>query len=150
MPTKVAAINSSKLLIAISDENSPETFSHPCMINTERGIEFTSSATETLLPYCPPDEDLPGWIEREGDSLSASITGTGVYDARLNDHELFSDWFMLQLSKKVRVIIGDLGYYEGNWLLTSFRITGPGRRDKVQFSCTMQSDGQIGPWKPTT
>lgn len=119
------------------------------MINTNRGVQFTSNATETLLPYCPPDEDLAGWIEREGDSLSASITGAGVYDARLNDHELFTDWFMLQLSKHVRVIVGDLGYYDGNWLLTSFSINGPGRREKVAFDCTLQSDGPIT-WKATT
>jgi hypothetical protein len=75
MPTRVAAINSSKLLIAISNGASPEVFSHPCMINTNRGIAFTSNPTEVLIPYCPPDEDLAGWIEREGDGLSATVTG---------------------------------------------------------------------------
>lgn len=149
MPQKVAAINSSKLLIAISNGNSPETFSHPCMINTNRGIQFTSNTSESILPYCPPDEDLPGWIEREGDSLSASITGAGVFDERLSDLELFWDWYLSQESKNIRVIVGDLGYYKGLWLLTAFNIAGPGRREKVAFDSTMLSDGPLD-WIVTT
>lgn len=119
------------------------------MINTARGIQFTSSATEVLVPYCPPDEDLAGWIEREGDSLSASITGAGIFDAVHADHELFVDWFMSQLSRHCRVIVGSLGYFDGYWLLSSFGITGPGRREKVTFDCNMQSDGPIT-WLATT
>lgn len=149
MPTKVNSINTSKLLVAISNGNSPETFSHPCMINTNRGIQFSSNATETVVPYCPPDEDLAGWIEREGDTLSAAISGAGVFDSAEDDFETFNDWYMAQESKHVHVIIGALGYYDGYWLLTAFGINGPGRREKVQFDCSMLSDGPLT-WHRTT
>lgn len=149
MPTRVAAINSSKLLIAIGNGASPETFTHPCMINTARGIQFSSNATETLLPYCPPDEDLAGWIEREQDSLTATISGAGVLDAVLTPFELFWDWFDLGLSKHVHVIVGALGYFNGSWICSAKNIQGPGRREKVTFDCTLLSDGPIN-WNATT
>jgi hypothetical protein len=149
MPTRVAAINSSKLLIAISNGASPEVFSHPCMINTNRGIAFTSNPTEVLIPYCPPDEDLAGWIEREGDGLSATVTGAGVFDAVLLDIELFHDWFTLQLSKHIHVIIDTRGYWDGNFLCTAFSENGPGRRQKVEFDGTFMSDGPLS-WHATT
>jgi hypothetical protein len=143
MPTQVAAINSSKLLIRLGDGDSPEVFSHPCMINTERGITFSSAPTESLVPYCPPDEDLPGWIEREGDALTASITGAGIFNAELTDIEQFIDWYEGQTSKNLQVVVNTLGYYTGAWVLTEYTINGPGRREKVTFNATIMSDGPI-------
>lgn len=153
MPTLVSAMNSSKLLIQLGDGASPETFAHPCMINTSRGIEFTNSPTEALIPYCPPDEDLPGWIERESDSNSATITGAGMFDSKSLD--TFWNWFEGGASKTIHVYVNvgaspgdspaslEAGYWNGLWVLNSFSVQGPGRREKVTFDCTILSDGPI-------
>lgn len=150
MATLVTPINTSKLLIAIGNGLSPESFNHKCMINTSRGISFSGTPTETVIPNCPPDEDEPAWIDRELDTLSATITGAGVFDSSpTSGIELWSDWFILAEVKNVRVMVSDKGYWRGVFILTSFSVTGSGRREKVQFECTLMSDGEIR-WVPTT
>lgn len=144
--TPVSFINTSKLLIRLGNGGSPEQFIHPCMINTSRGIAFTSSMTESVIPFCPPDEDLPGFIDREGDSLSASVSGAGVFDSE--SLAIFNTWFFNQTSKNIHVevnagMVNGGGYYYFSALLQSFDITGPGRREKVNFTCTIVSDGAI-------
>jgi hypothetical protein len=152
-PTAVLPINGSQLFIAIGNGGSPETFAHPCMINAERGIEFTSNPLETMLPHCSPDEDLAAWVERQGDGLSAQITGAGMMDTRNPDQagglESWSDWFILQEIKNIHVIVGDVGYWRGAFLLTTLRIAGPGRKQKVTFDCTLQNSGAVS-WVRTT
>lgn len=152
MPTIVSHLNSSKLLIQLGDGASPETFAHPCMINTARGIEFSSSPSESMVPYCPPDEDLPAWVDREIDALTAAINGAGIFDSL--SHDIFRVWYLSGASKNIRVkldltVAGDspfsaeAGYYQGAWVLQGFSITGPGRREKVTFDCSILSDGPI-------
>jgi predicted secreted protein len=119
------------------------------MINTQRGIVFSSSTTETVVPYCPPDEDLAGWIEREGDALSAAFNGDGVFNGERLDVERFWDWFVQQTSKNVHVVMGQVGYWSGAFLCTGFEASGAGRREKVQFSGSFISDGPIV-WVATT
>lgn len=137
--TVVNAFNSSKLLIRLGDGGSPETFTHPCMINTSRGIAFSSNPTEVLLPFCPPDDDLSAWIEREPDAYTASISGAGIFDR--DSHDIFWDWWVSSESKHVHVLIFEEGYYSGSAILSSYTISGPGRREKVTFDCTILSDG---------
>jgi hypothetical protein len=153
MPTAVLPINSSQLFIAIGNGGSPETFAHPCMINAARQIQFTSNPVESLLPYCSPDEDLAAWVERQGDGLSVQITGSGMLSIRTPSQaggiEDWSDWFILQELKNIHVLIATAGYYYGAFLLTSFGITGPGRKQKVTFDCNLQSSGAMG-WVRTT
>ena len=146
MPTLVKAINSSKLIVRVGDGASPEVFTQYCLINTSRGIDFTSSPTESLIPYCPPDEDLPGWVDREVDRLSASITGAGILDTASKG--FFNDWFKSGLSRNLQVALNvpavdGGGYWFGAGILTSFRVAGPGRREKATADLTIMSDG---PW----
>lgn len=146
MPTLVDAMNSSKLLVRLGDGGGSEVFTHPCLINTSRGIEFSTSPTESLVPYCSPDEDKAGWVDREVDSKSAAINGAGVLDTKsLN---VFWAWWDSGLSKNIQVAVNVLqaeggGYWSGAAILQSFTVTGPGRREKVTFDCSIMSDG---PW----
>lgn len=144
MPIPVAFLKSTQLLIRIGNSDSPQQFIHPCMINTTRGIVFNSNLIDTLVPFCPPDEDLPGWIEREMDSLSATINGAGILDTKSLD--IFWAWYRDGLSKPIHVelavgLAAEGGYFFGNAMLSEFSIEGPGRREKVTFSSTMVSDG---------
>lgn len=148
MATPVAAISTTALLIAISNGDSPETFTHPCMINTNRGIQFSSSPIETLLPFCDLP-DLPGFVDREIDSLTAQITGAGVLDVTKTGIELFWDWYLDGLSKHLHVIIGDLGFWDGHFVCSAFSAVGPARRQKANFDCTLLSDGPIA-WQIST
>lgn len=151
MANKVNAFNGSELLVRIGDGASPETFTHPCIINTNRGIEFTANMTESTVPYCPPDDNLPAWVDRVGDGLSATITGAGI--AHTSDIEDFSDWFVLQLTKNLQVAIASTfandGYWEGAGVLQRFAIVGPSRREKSTFDCTILSTG-AWKWHQTT
>lgn len=144
MPTAIRTINSSKLLIRLGDGASPEQFVHPCMINTARGIEFGSSPTESVVPFCPPDEDLPGWVEREIDAKTASVTGAGILHTP--DIDIFWNWYDSGASKNLQVFVdvtGSFGggYWAGAAVLTGFSVSGAGRREKATFESTILSDG---------
>lgn len=144
MPTKVSTRNGRQLVIRLGDGGSPEQFVHPCMINTSRGIEFGSTPIESTVPYCPPDELLPGWIEREIDALTATITGAGIFDTRSLD--IFWDWFNSGLSKNIHVeILASLALEGGYWsmaaVLSSFSVSSGSAREKLTFDCTILSDG---------
>lgn len=140
----ISAISSSQVLVRIGNGGSPEQFIHPCLINTSRGIEFGSNTVDSLIPYCPPDEDLPGWLSRAVDSLTATVTGAGTLD--VESLHIIWDWYSGGLSKNVHVDISTPlseggGYWYGKARLSRFRVDGPGRLQKAQFDCTIISDG---------
>lgn len=142
MPTRVNAMNGSQLKLRFSNGDSPQTFSQWCIINTERGIEFTTRVIESTVPYCPPDEEVPAWVDRETDDLSASITGSGILD--LSSLPDVWDWYESGDSKNIQVVYANdvsSGRWVGAGVLTSFKVTGPQRREKATFDCTIMSDG---------
>lgn len=146
MPTLVKAMNSSKLIVRVGDGAGPEVFTQYCLINTSRGIEFGSSPIESLVPYCPPDEDLPSWVERVVDRKSATIPGAGIFDTTSKD--FFWTWYDSGASKNVQVAVSvpqveGGGYWFGAAILPNFKVTGPGRMEKVTADLTIMSDG---PW----
>jgi len=148
MPIRVSPLNGYQLLIKLGDGGSPESFAHPCTINTTRGITFSASPIETQLPYCDAPT-TPSWVEREIDGKSASIAGAGVLDT--DSFDVFWLWFDAGTSKNIQVMVNvdaaaGGGYWSGRALLTEFQLTGE-RRAKVEFSCTILSDGEFN-WTP--
>jgi hypothetical protein len=146
MATRVKTANGRLLRVKIGNGATPETFSETCLINTSRGIEFSGSPIENLIPYCDNSEDLPGWMEREMDGLSATITGAGILDTP--SLEAFWDWFKSGASKNIQVWIDVAtadggGYYSGAALLTRYGVTGESQRARSTFDATIASDG---PW----
>lgn len=133
-----------KLVVKIGDGAEPEVFTALCTINAARGISFTSATRDFVEPDCA-DPDLIGWIIREKESLSVSVTGGGMLNTP--DVEDVFDWWKDELSKNVQVVVdvpsADGGViFEGAFHLTDFEITGD-RGAKQEATMTLQSDGEI-------
>ena len=142
--TAVKDLNGEKILIKIGDGGSPETFTHDCLINTERGIDFSGDVNQGVVPDCD-DPSAPGWKYAIVDGLSATINGAGTLHSA--SVESFFNWFSSGASKNVQAWIDVLaadggGYWSGAFVLTSFSITGP-RKDKATCSITLVSDGAL-------
>jgi predicted secreted protein len=137
----VDVINGEKILIQIGDGADPEVFAHPCLINTERGIQFSSSVTSEVVPDCATPGD-PAWTSTEVDGLSATISGAGMLDVA--SVEEFFDWYTSGLNKNVKVKIDKVGgrTFTGAFKLTEFGLTGT-RKSKATCSVTLVSDGAV-------
>jgi predicted secreted protein len=136
---QAATIKGTQLLIKVGDAASPEVFTHPCLINGERGIQFQSEANEVIIPDCSSPDD-PAWKQVTKDGFSAQISGAGVLDTASIDD--FDTWFRADTAKNVRVYVAEVGYWEGAFKLTEWGITGA-RGDKAQVSLTLVSDGVV-------
>lgn len=141
---KPKTFNGTKLLVQIGDGASPEVFTHSCLINASRQIQFTSDTNDFVVPDCA-DPDAPGFKERVVDGLGAEITGAGVAGSDLI--EALFDWWKTGDSKNIRVAIdvptGDGGgYWSMAAKLPSFSVSGD-RSQKGQFECSILSDGVV-------
>lgn len=133
-----------KLLIKVSEENSPTAFSAFCSVNAARGITFTSAVNEFNIPDCD-DPDLIGWLAREKVSLSIGLTGAGILNTP--DVDPFFDWWSSEDSKQCHVVVdvpaADGGViFEGAFHLVDFAITGD-RGGKMECTITLASDGVV-------
>lgn len=146
--TAPATIRGTQLLVSIGDGNSPEIFTHPCLINAERGITFTSTANQEVIPDCDNPED-PGWQTVTKDGFSATITGAGMLDTdALEGADGWDAWMRTDDSKNIRVYVNDIGYWAGAFKLTEFAVAGErGRRATVNV--TLISDGEVGAFVAT-
>ncbi len=133
-----------KLLVQIGDGADPEVFAHDCLINTDRGINFSADTNREVVPDCD-DPDAPGWSTVSKDGLSATITGSGMlHTSSVAD---WFDWFDGADAKNVRVNLNvgaaaGGGYWAGAFKLTSFEVSGPGK-NTATCSVTLESDGVI-------
>ncbi|PSJ64507.1 phage tail tube protein [Kumtagia ephedrae] len=141
----IKVMNGEQLLVQIGDGATPtEGFAHDCLINTERGIQFTSTTNDTVVPDCESPE-LPGWFQRNKDGLSATITGAGkVHTTSL---ENWWTWYAGDATKNVRVRINvpaadGGGYWQGAFHLTEFQVSGT-RKEHADVSVTLMNDGTI-------
>ena len=141
--TPVNSVNGERLLVQIGDGATPtETFAASCLINTERGIQFTSSTNDAVIPDCENPEN-PAFVERIKDHPTAAINGAGMLHTSSVD-EWFA-WYLSQDTNNVRVKVdvsaaNGGGYWEGAFLLTDFEVTGT-RKEKATASITLQSSG---------
>ncbi|MEL7111161.1 MAG: phage tail tube protein [Pseudomonadota bacterium] len=138
-----SSFNGSKIAIKIGDGADPEVFTHPCLINATRGLQFSSSTIDSVIPDCD-DLDAPAWVAREKDSLAVTITGEGIMDAQSTGD--YFDWLLQDDPKNVQGIV-DLGgpdeqTFEGTFHLTDFQVSGE-RKEKAQVSITLISTGAI-------
>lgn len=133
-----------KLLLKVGDGGGPEVFSTFCSINAARGITFTSATRDFAVPDCT-DPDQIAWLAREKESLSVSVTGSGMVNTP--DVEAFFDWWKSEDSKNCQVVVDvasvDGGViFEGAFHLTEFSITGD-RGSKMETSISLASDGEV-------
>jgi hypothetical protein len=133
------------LLVQIGNGGSPETFSHDCLINTERGIEFNAETNRETIPDCA-DQEASAWSVITVDGKSATITGAGMLHT--SSVETWFNWYDSGAAKNIRTLLNGVsnanggGYWEGAYKLTKFGITGD-RNQKAACSVTIESDGVI-------
>lgn len=139
--TDIVALRGTRLYIKIGDGASPEVFAHPCLINTKRGIKFTSSSNKVIVPDCDNPED-PAWTEAIKDGLGAAIDGAGTLDNKIATITFYDTWFRDPDPKNVQVWLGTLGYWLGAFQLTSWELSGD-RNDNAQATLSLESDGAL-------
>jgi predicted secreted protein len=137
-------LRGTQLYIKIGDGASPETFTHPCTINAERGIVFRSTTNDIIVPDCTNPDD-PAWRELVKDALSAGITGSGILDATLSVIQSWDTWFRGDDGKNVQVWLGNIGYWQGSFKLTEWNPQGD-RNNKITTPITLESDGVVDPF----
>lgn len=128
--------------VYLGDGAEPEVFAQPCGF-TDKALNMTATATDTVVPPCPPDDDEAAWTERSVTALSAEVTGSGVL--AMGGLATWRAWYLSGQSKNIRVEFDsdpDGGYWQGAAILTAFNHTAA-RGGKAQVSVTMPSDG---PW----
>lgn len=131
-----------KFFVRLSDGATPPAFIAPCGF-TQKSFSRTKALTDSTIPDCD-DPDAPAWSERDVQSMSASINGSGVlaksavpiWEAAL----LSTD--SIEVEVELEYPDGDKEVYTGNFHLESFEVTGS-NGERVQVSVTMQSDGEI-------
>ncbi|MEM6617451.1 MAG: phage tail tube protein [Pseudomonadota bacterium] len=134
-----------QLLIRVGDGATPtENFAHPCMINTERGISFTTQNNQVLIPDCANPTD-PAWTRTVKESMSAALTGAGTL--HVPDVTEYFAWLQSPDAKNVQVDVGIVsqtlgGYFSGAFDLTEFEISGS-RGNLAEVSLTMNSNGAV-------
>jgi hypothetical protein len=144
------SMNGTQLLVQIGDGANPEVFTHDCLINTDRGIQFSSDQNRQVVPDCD-NPDTPAWSELTLDGLNAVINGAGILHTA--SVQKWFEWFESGESKNVRVRVNvgapaGGGYWAGKFKLTDFEVTGS-RNEKATSANTLGSDGRVV-WVPAT
>ncbi len=135
------SFNGSKILIMIGDGGDPETFAHPCLINSTRSVEGTATTVDSVIPDCA-DQDAPAWTSREKDALSYSISGEGICDD--DSVAEYRAWLISPAAKNVKQVISSENgrTLTGKFHLTTFSVTGE-RKGKATASIALISDGPV-------
>lgn len=131
-----------QLLVQIGDGATPEVFSTKCMINTSRGINWSSQVTQTPVVDCDNPEE-PAWLDTDVDGLGCTITGAGRHN--VGDEDFFDAWFISGDSKNVRFKINKTGgsYWQGAFKLTEWGLSAADRKDKGESTITLMSSGRV-------
>ena len=143
----MAAVNYTrgvKLVLKIGDGASPQVFRPFCSINAERGITFTNTLNDEVIPDCS-DPDKIVWVARDKVSRSMSFTGGGMLDK--SDVKRAWDISESEDSVDFQVYLDDddpanVIMWEGAFHMGEFGLNG-NRGEKVQFSSDFASDGAV-------
>lgn len=134
---KAQTIGFEKFLIKVEDVVDSGVYRKPCALNS-RGFKRTAGMSESQVPDCQ-DENAPAWVERDTETMSASISGAGVVDDA--DFDFWDSWFEDQLSRRVRVILGDR-VWQGFAKPSDLELSGE-RKKRTTFTVTISSDGEF-------
>lgn len=132
------------LLIQFSDGGTVPNWDHNCSINTNREFTLDASVTEGTQPNCN-NLDLPDWVLRTIDTLSAGISGAGTMDP--HSYGLLRAKMLSGEAFPVRTVIGGTGaegggYYQGNYVCTQLGAAKAGK-GYLTASVAMSSDGEV-------
>lgn len=131
-------------LIQVETAAGSGVYFDPCGFTSKSDAE-TAQVVETVVPQCPPDEDDPAFIERDVNSISKSITASGVLSATQFDN--WRTWMRSGESRSCKIwnattLAKSGGYDEGQFVLSSLTKTG-NRGEKIQVAVQMDSDGEF-------
>ncbi|MCB5411317.1 phage tail tube protein [Pseudogemmobacter faecipullorum] len=139
---KPVTVRFGKFFVRLSDGATPPVFAAPCGFTSK---SFTRSKTlgEVNVPDCD-DPDAAAWVERDVQSMTASIGGDGVlakaavpvWEAALAGSD------SIECEVELEYPDGATDIYTGFFHLESFEITGA-LGERVNVSVSMQSDGVI-------
>lgn len=137
---QIDAFQGAAVLVKISLDGGT-TFTHPCSINTTRGITLNTETSSTVLPDCT-DPTAPGWSTTRITGLSATVDGAGV--AEKGDIKPYADAVVAGVAVQCVVEVGGSGgtSFTGEFAITSWGITGS-RLEDVTFDITLQSNGEV-------
>lgn len=139
---KPVTVRFGKFFVRLSNGETPAVFSAPCGFTSK---SFTRNKTlgETQIPDCD-DPDAPAWQARDAQSMSATISGSGVLakSALPTWEEAFASDESIECEVEFLYPDGDADVYTGRFHLESLETTGA-MGERVQISVTMQSDGEI-------
>ena len=140
--TYVNAQDTVSLLIKVGDGASPENFASHALINTNRSVKITSSATASEITRTD-DPTQPAKTTRTVVSTDSSISGEGTLD--LADQAFWINWVASGAPKNVQAIDAASGGVEiaGPYVCTSFEKTGAKKGEKITASITLEQADQI-------
>ena len=140
----VDKVRGTQVYIKIGDAASPEVFTHPCLINTNRGVKFQSSANKVIVPDCLNPDD-PAWESVMVDGLNIAVDGAGILDAAaIPDYDT---WWRGGEVKNVQIWLGTKGYWQVAMKLINWSITGD-RNQYATAAIALNSDGAGSAWTP--
>ncbi|SIT74749.1 phage tail tube protein [Pontibaca methylaminivorans] len=131
-----------KFFVRLSDGESPPAFTAPCGF-TSKSFSRNKTLAEVEVPDCD-DPDAAAWSERDVQSMSATISGSGVLaKAAMPTWEgALESTDSIEAEVEFVYADGTSDYYTGRFHIESLEITGS-LGERVQVSITMQSDGEI-------
>lgn len=132
----------SEFVILVGDGENPEGFDVVCGLTT-KGIQRAANTSSVVVPDCA-DEDAPAFEEKAVQSLSITVSGSGVWTQE--NHQVFMDWWYSGATKNIKIRnvqagAGDTEYEEGPALLTALN-NSVERGQKVTAEITIEFDGQ--------
>lgn len=131
-----------KFFVRLSDGGSPAQFIAPCGF-TSKGLTRSKNFGEVNVPDCD-DPDAPAWVERDVQSMTASISGDGVLAKSAvsvwEDALASSD--SIESEVEVEWPDGSSDVWTGKFHVESFEITAT-LGERVSVSVSLQSDGPI-------
>jgi len=136
-----------KLLILIGDGATPtEAFAHDCLINADRGVEFSAETTDVVVPDCDSPSN-PAWKELFKDGIQIKVSGGGVlHTASL---EAWFNWMIADTSKNVRIKFDVTGAMGGGYIAVPMKLTGltiqGARKNNSTVDITLMSHG-VATW----
>lgn len=114
-------------------------YSHPCLINAARGVQWSSTGTDEEIPDCA-DPDALAWNQHTKSGLKITITGAGKINT--SDITTFWSWWDSDTAKTIKIDMYGTngGVITGDYKLTDFNLTGD-RGKLAECTLTIQSHG---------
>lgn len=127
-----------QIVIQVGNGASPEVFAAPNLINTSRGMAF-STAVESDELVNLADQSAPAQMVRRIKSTDFKVDGAGM--VHKPDVLAYLQWVTSGLPKNVKVTDGTWTI-TGPFVLTSFQVTGE-RLKSSECSISLEQAGEL-------